>query len=321
MKPSLAAVLAGFGQQYRFDANETAFLERQLTAVRTKVFEVVYPDLKARSFVPIATDIPASADTYAFPVLDRVGEAKIISKSGKDIPRVDVNVREVTGKVYTIGDAYGWNVYELREAARVNVPLTEWKARVARDAIERQIDQLLAFGYTDSQQSGLHISGLINNAAVEAAGITDLDNWVQGTTTGQAMVDEMMAFTNAIVIGSSEKFIPDTLAMPTTRYNIFATTRLADSDMTALRWFLQNSPYIKNVAQWHKLDGAGAGGLDRAIAYKRDPSVLEGVIPQEFEQFPPQQDGLDLVINCTARGGGVKIYQPSAVAYGDFASS
>ncbi|MDB4995196.1 MAG: hypothetical protein JWM74_2628, partial [Myxococcaceae bacterium] len=40
-----------------FDADETLFLERELTQLRTKMFTVLFPPSLARSFAPKATDI------------------------------------------------------------------------------------------------------------------------------------------------------------------------------------------------------------------------------------------------------------------------
>lgn len=318
MKYNFAAVLAMFGDVHRFDANETAFLSRELEFVRTRVFEVQYADLIARNLVPIANDIPASADTYVYKVMDRVGEAKVIANGAKDLPRVDVIGREETGKVRTLGDSYGWTVYELREAARTGTPLADLKARAARAAIETQIDNMLATGNTD-KQSGMGVTGLINNADVEGLGITAFDHWVLGTTTSAQMVAELNAFVSGTVTTSKQKFIPDTLVIPSNRYEIVSQAPWGvDSDKSALRWFLENSVYIKNVVPWYRLTGAGASGKDRMIAMKRDPLVLEGVIPQEFEQFPPQAQGLEMVVNCTARSGGVKIYQPLGLKYADF---
>jgi hypothetical protein len=51
-----------------------------------------------------------------------------------------------------------------------------------------------------------------------------------------------------------------------------------------------------------------------AVLYEKSPEVLELVIPQEFEQFPPQQDGLTWEVYCHMRTGGVNVMRPLAVA-------
>lgn len=319
MNPKLAPLLAELAIRHNFDANENAFVERQLTAVKQKTYEVLYPDLLAMSFLPIATDIPETADNYVYIVYDTVGEAKIISNGATDLPRVDMNGREVPGKVYTIGDAYGWNVFEMKEANRIGVPLSAMKAKAARDAIERQIDKMLASGTTDSQ-TGLNtnVTGLINNADVVANGITSFTAWTKATSP-DTVANELNDFAASIVTATKQKIIPDTVLLPTPRFKVAAELRMGtSSDVTVLQWVLKTSPYIKNVAQWYRLDGAGASGKDRAIAYKRDPAVLEAVVPQQFTQWAAQLQGLEMVNPCTGRCGGVKVYQPAAMLYGDF---
>jgi hypothetical protein len=51
-----------------------------------------------------------------------------------------------------------------------------------------------------------------------------------------------------------------------------------------------------------------------ALMYDKTPDVLSLVIPQEFEQFPPVQDGLEWEVMCHMRCGGVNVIRPLAVA-------
>jgi hypothetical protein len=84
-----------------------------------------------------------------------------------------------------------------------------------------------------------------------------------------------------------------------------------------LQFFLRNSPYITSVEPWDKLTGAGAGPTNRMMVYRRDPDALQLVIPQEFESFPPEQEGLNSVIACHARTAGVQCYYPMSILYAD----
>lgn len=306
---------------HRFDANDTAWTERQATQIRSKLFEVKYADLKAMELIPLATDIAAEPGPYVYNVLDMVGEAKVIAAGSDDLPRVDISTTERSGKVVPIGAAYGWDVFEIRKSARLNVPLSERRARSAREAIARQVDKMLASGTTDSQ-TGLGLEGFINNADVTALGIAVMDHWVLGTTTAVQMINEVNAVVNTIVSATSEAWIPDTVVLPTGRFTIFASAPYGtDADSTALTWFLKNNPYIKNVTSWHRLTGAGASSKDRAIVYKRSPDVLEGVVPLIFEQEAPQARNLEMVTPCYAFCGGVKTYHPEAMRYADFDAS
>jgi hypothetical protein len=306
-----------------FDANETLFLERELTQLRAKMFDVVFPPSKARSFAPKATDIAASADTYSFKVYRPVGMAKIVAYKGGDIPRVDVVADEVLGKVKPIGAAYGWDINELREAARLGTQLSEAKARAAKDFIERGIDEVLAKGSL-ADESGAYpnfgMNGLVNNSLVEGLGILTGGWWLNPTPLAATVVlADLAELASTITNYSSGTFNADTILLPTAHYEyirqaVFSTLN-GESILTV---FLRNNPQIKMVAPWHKLNTAGATNKPRAITYQRDPMILEAVIPQEFEVMPPEMKGFEFINNCHARCGGVKVYQPLAMRYMDF---
>lgn len=311
----------------RFDANDTLFLARQIEYVRAKTFGVVYPDLKARNLIPIATDIPESVETYVYMVSDTVGKAAIVAIGTDDLPRIDVLASERTGKVRQIGDSYGWSLNEMAEAARLNIPLSERKATAAREAIERAIDEVLSSGTTSHPKDvgkNYGITGLINNADVVAQGIINPANdpWSTSPTAGKMLAD-LNTMMNTIVNSNNQAYIPDTILFAPSEFAILASTPVGtdNNQMTVLNSFLLNNPYIKNVDQWYRLTGAGSGAggaTNRAVVYKRDPSVLEGVVPMDFRAEAPQARNLEFVVPCRARCGGVSIYQPAAVRYVDF---
>jgi hypothetical protein len=79
--------------------------------------------------------------------------------------------------------------------------------------------------------------------------------------------------------------------------------------------FLRTNPGV-SVDVWYRCDLAGDGGTDDlAVAYSKNPEVLEGIVPQEFEQLPPQFQGFSTTVYCHSRCGGVRIWQPKAMAY------
>lgn len=303
----------------RFDANETAFLERELTQLRTKLYEVQYATNKAISFVPLATDIAPDAKTYSTPVLDRTGQAKVIGNGVTDIPVVDVVKQEILGTIASLGAAFRFNLFELRNAARLGLPLEMWKAKAARAAVDDQIDQMLARGETTTQ-TGLGITGLLNNASV-AVDTSSFTPWVAGTTTAAQMLTMLGKPASAlnVTLKNTESLLPDTMLLPSAYYDLASQTQVSTgSDYTVLKYFLANNPYIKNIAQWNKLATANAAANGPRIAvYRRSDLVLEGVVPLQFEQLPPQAQGLELVNICVARAGGVKVYHPEAISYVD----
>jgi hypothetical protein len=89
--------------------------------------------------------------------------------------------------------------------------------------------------------------------------------------------------------------------------------------MTILNHFLTNSRYIKSVDSWQKLAGAGVGGKDRGLVYRRAPEILEFNMPMDFFQMPPEQKGLAYIVNTLARLGGVEVHYPLTMGYFDIA--
>jgi hypothetical protein len=303
----------------RLDANETAFLERELTQIRAKTFDVQYGAIKGLSFVPLATDIAGSADTYSYKVYDTVGRARIGGGKDKVPPRVDVGAFEVTGKVYTIDDAYGWDILEMREAARLGIPLSEKKARAAKSAIDTSIDDMILKGKPqDDTSTNIVTTGLANAASVTVHG-SAFTNWL-AATDDDVYIDELNDFMNTQISGvaENESLAGNTLLLPLNRYLLLKTKRLGvDANMTVLKYMLDNNPGL-TIQPWGRLQSVTAASKDRAIFYARNPMVLEGVVPLMFEQLPPQALGMEFTVNCFARCGGVKVYHPVAMRYRDW---
>src|SRR4051812_3514765 len=101
IRAAIASICEQAGEVH-MDANETAFVEREVTQIRSKLFEVVYAELKANQLVPIATDISPDVQQYVYFVLDMVGEAKVIANGSDDLPRIDISKTERPGIVRTV---------------------------------------------------------------------------------------------------------------------------------------------------------------------------------------------------------------------------
>lgn len=306
-----------------FDTNDLPFLERELTFLRTKAYEVQVLPSRARSFIPLATDIPASAQTFEFKVYTPVGAAKVINPKSNDVPRIEFGARSITARIVPVGAAFAFTIPELREAARIGAPVQTIKPRLARDAVERGIDELLAFGDLDntSGQNGLPIWGFTNNADVVSQGIATFGYWVDGGDSGVTMLAELSNMIDQVSTRSGGLFKCTDLLLPLNRFNYVASKPFSDSiGDSVLAVLRKNHPEV-NVQPWEKLNSAGASSAPRAIAYAKSAEILEAVVPQEFEMMPPEREGFEMVTDCWSTCGGVKIYQPTAVVYADGATS
>jgi hypothetical protein len=296
---------------HRFDAGETAMVSRELLQVLNRTYDVKYPGLKARQFIPMQIGINPGAEAVAYHQYDQYGAAKIISKGATDIPSVDVSKAEFTSPVKSIAAKYSYEWHELKRAAQAGVSLTDMHARAARRAIERGIDDVMASG---DEPSGLE--GFLNHSAVDVAAAT------YGAMSANSAEDNYKELAEACTtIEANTKGIHQAsgIILPISQYQKIATQPWSTtaSELTVLEFFKRNFPGV-SIDHWYKCEDAAANNTDdRMVVYARDPEVVEGILPLDFEQLPPEASGLSLVIHCLARVGGVQVRYPKAMRFID----
>ena len=316
----------------RFDANETLFLERELTQLRAKIYQVQYPTLKARTFAQKATDIASSAETYTYKVYEIVGQTGHRAYKSDDHPKIDVVAREVTGKVRPITGFYEWDINELREASRLGLELSSVKGTAARDFVERGIDATLAYGAipdTGGSVPDLGCTGLVNNpdvAGVANARVLSGSFWNPASPNPEGMLADLNKMASAARQASKEVFDSDSIILPLTHHDLAVQTPYSEFEGTSVpETFLKNNKNIKSVSPWHLLDNVttAQGGADRprALVYTNRADVVEIVVPQEFEVLPPEVRNYKMLNHVHARCGGAKIYYAAGFHYMDFALS
>lgn len=303
-------------QVTNLDANESAFFARQLEYVKAKTYDVMYPELKARKILPVSFEAGPGAKTITYRQYDQVGVAKIIVSYAKDLPRADVKAKEFVGQVRSLGMSYGWDIMEIRHAAFAGVPLEQRRANAAKRGILQQENTIAMLGDATSGLNGFLNNANMTQVTLPADGTGATTTF--STKTADLIVRDLNSIANKPIAVSKGVESPDTLLLPITQYTYIASTpRSTTSDTTILNFFLQNNPFVKSVDWLNELAAAGAGATDRAIAYRRDPDKLTLEVPQDFEQFPVQQRGLEYIVPCHSRCGGVLIYYPLSIAYAD----
>ena len=70
-------------------------------------------------------------------MLDGVGVSRVIASYTEDLPRVDVQGREVTTKLFGHGASYGWSIQDMRRSRMSGLPLDNERAMLARETIAR----------------------------------------------------------------------------------------------------------------------------------------------------------------------------------------
>lgn len=303
------------------DAGESLWFARQLEYIRPGLFEIQYPELKGKQIVPVNSVVAPGAEQYTYRAFDHVGEAIVMSDYTKVSPRSDVSGKESTQVIRGLTTSYGYNLQEMRAAMLAQLPLDVRKAMAARDLMERKLDDVIFFGDGSSGLSGFcNLSSGTTSYTVANGNVSGNQLWL--TKSPDEIAQDMHGIINNVVTQTLEVEQPDTLCMGLVPYGYISTRRMSDgSNQTILDFFLRTSPHCKQVIPTFKLDyanrAAWSGSSGRMVALRQDPMKLEAIIPQEFEQLPPQMEGFETKTICHARTGGVVAYFPASISYGD----
>lgn len=295
------------------DDAESIFFAKELEAAKSKSYDIVYADLKARKLFPVDSSAGSGAESIKYEQYDSVGMGKLISSYADDLPRADVKGKEFLSAIKSIAASYGWSLQEIRAAKFAGKPLEQRRANAAKRACLQKENQIAFFGDADNNLGGLLSNANIPVVVLPADGTGASALW--STKTADQIIRDMHLVVNTVMSQSKGVEQADTLLLPIEQYNLAATKKVGvDSNMTVLKYFLETSPYVKNVEWVNELDGAGTGGLDVMVAYKRDPDKLTLEVPQDFEQLDVQVKNLEYTVPCHMRSGGLLIYYPLSLA-------
>jgi hypothetical protein len=295
----------------RLDAAESVFFARELEYIKAQTYDIKYPELKSRLFVPVSNEVPSGAVEVTYEQYDRVGRAKIIKPGATDSPRVDVNGTQFTRPVRWGSASYGWNLIDIRQARLAGKPLDARKAAACRRAQEELIDEVCAIG---APEYGI-ATGFTNNAGVTVQGVT---GGVWSSATADDMITDITALWRNIKTDTKGMETPNTLLVPDAQYAIISTTpRSTLSDTTVLEFIRRALPELTNIEPWYRMEDAGVAGVDRAVMYRRDPMYLQQEISNEFEQLPVFQHGSNFEVETLVATAGCTFYYPKSARYLD----
>lgn len=319
----------------RLDANEVVFFSRQLETIDPVNYMTLFAGLLGRRFLPAVENVSPLENVYTYRMYTINGVAPVGGglRHAKDYPTVSITATEASQNIKQIPAAMTWAVREIQQASKYNVPLDQLTVQAAMATIGRRQDNMLAFG----DSSVANIKGLLNNSLVTIDTASTKSGSGAGTKWIRAVPvnpDEILVDINTIV-ANTRSALHQASKMPggdtTPAFNRFtilvssanyayiaATPRSANSDTTILQYALRNNPWIESIEEWWQCDLADAGGTGpRMVCYPRDPMWGGSLIPDDFTQLGPQEEGHDVVVPCNGSCGGTVIRYPVATRYQD----
>lgn len=301
------------------DANESAMFLRQLLYIMPQPYEFKYPAIKYADLFPVNYSVPTGAKSHAYREYNEAGNAQLMDDYSDDAPNAERVGFEIIGQVFSVRSEYTYTIQDLRSQMFSNVPLDAMKAITARRIIERKCDTLAAVGDTAHGFTG--ILNDPNNTAVSYGGVkwgTLSGGTLTYVATANQILSDCTSLLDGVFIPTKGTHTPNTLVFGTQNWAIINTLRLDGFNMrTVADYLLAALPWVDALEYWPQLDTAGAGGKERVMACERNRENFEIIIPQEFEQFPPQPQNLAFKIPCHKRFGGVQMRFPKSVAVMD----
>ena len=290
------------------DSAETVFFERELEFKKAQTYDVIRAPLKAFELIPVSTEAGPGAEVISYEQYDMTGIAKIVANYADDLPRADVKGKEFFAQVRSVGNSYGYSLQEIRAAQLAGKSLEQRKSNAAARSQREKWNRIAFNGDDEYNLQGWLTNPNVPSSPVDDGASTDTE-W--DTKTPSEILKDLNDAVNGVVDLTNGAEQPNTVVLPIAQYTQISTTR-ADSgtDTTILDYFIQNSPFIDSVEWANELKGAFTGGTDGFIVYDRNPDKMTLEMPQMFEQLPVQERGLEYVVPCHSRIGGVIIYYP-----------
>lgn len=298
-----------------FNAKQQAAVLALFGVIATETYGLEREALDATTFVPMQTGIGEWLSAWGYKTVSEVGVAKFIADYADDLPPIGRFLEVKSIGIKTLGVSYSYSEVELMQYLMNGTNVSRDDAETARRKIDEKVDRVILVG--DKEQD---VTGLFNNENVT---VVNSETGASGHAEFEKKtVAEIIAtFRSVMAAGKTLnkgtiKF--DTCILPDSVYSYLETTDVSDSkDLTILESLKSKFSDIKNWYKSSMLEGLGAGGSNRAVFYKKAPSILSYVLPIPFRQKEPQAHALHYKVPCYARVGGTVIKNIKGIVYCD----
>jgi hypothetical protein len=292
------------------DANGVAYFQRNLEVVKSRVFEVKYPELTFRKIFPVDNSVNPGAASVIAQHYGVAGSAKVISGSAHDLPRVDVHGGETIYPVKMVADSFSYTIKEIKSAQMAGIPLNQKKANAARYIIEKTLNDIAFNGYASA-----NLVGLFSDTNVPQG---DMPNGNWASASADDIVEDIIDALTQVYTDSNGVEVPDSLLVTPEAFSLLTSKqRSVASDKTIFAWLIENVPYFNGnrnaIVPCPDCVGAGDENDDVIVAMARNSEKLEMCIPEEINFLPEQEQGLEFVIPVYAQTAGLHIYYPGSI--------
>lgn len=314
-------MLEGFLKQY--DAANLEKLNTLFAQVEKSTYGLPRENLDALTSVPVLPGVNPGAKSFTYKIISELGMAKFIASNARDLPPVSRAIVLKNVLIKLIGDSYDFSQVDLDAWLFAGEALDTSDADTARRKIDEKVDECIMKG--DAEQ-GLY--GLVNNpnvpvATLNASGTGSSVKWntktlAQISADIQILLDAVRTATKGPRGNGTVK--PDTIKIAHSAFVYLTLTYKSDDSNITYLDALKATFAAQGLVNWEEcadLDGAGVGGTDRVMVYKRAPENVFCILPEPFKILDAQYVGMAIVYNCYAKTAGTVFRRPTTACYGD----
>lgn len=296
------------------------FLESELNRRDPTLYEPIVGttwqrDIELREDV-VMTDESASFDKIEYGAGGATGKGKSwAGKNATSAPAVSVLQSRITQNLHLWAQGADWTIIELAQAQTLGRPIDDQKFAAVRLKFQLDADEMV---YVGDEVKGA--PGLINSPNIPVFGLTR--NWL--TATPSDILADINGYLSAYLARTANVLAPTELRLPTDRFSALCRPVSEAGTISILSYVAAECVAAKkngkplDIQDLKWLDGAGAGGLDRAVAYRRDKDMVRwSHVPMQRTEV--QNQGLYQNVTYYCRLGEVEFVQPETILYGDFA--
>lgn len=302
------------------NAQAIGYLTNNLQAIQAAVEETLYLDFRLNELVPIVTNVPEGATTYAYKVLDRFGKGKFIDSSGHNANNAGVSMRLVPYSLAYGGIIPEWTIEDIRRCAFGGIALDTESIKSATEGCMNHIEEVGLSGDSD-----YGFTGLINNASIPTTpagklftAMTDLEMAAFITTNVSKIIQDTNEIFGRVVKTGM------TIYLPIKQYDIITTKTLGTNvDKTVWEFVRMQNPWtyrtgnpleLRSVAE---LAAAGAASADRALFGFNDPKVMEMAMPISPRVLKTLETMYGAAAPMEYKISGLNVKHPKACLYVD----
>ena len=291
-----------------------AFLMPQLLTVEQGVYMIKYPMANYAEFMPVDTAGTIWSAGTIFYSGDIAGKPEWFDVAADDMPYADMNRTQFLQENWIAGIGYKWNRMDLERGQQLGVNVLADKAGAATTSAERYIHNIAMNGDGLKFTTGFLTNPLATTVTGAAA--------ITAASTGTSDVAILNTALTSVETNTNETYRADTLALPTSTYNIIASKPMPNTGMSVLAYMQANSVIgPATIKRTFRLETAGASGTKRMIAYANTREVHRFHLPggghQLFNSQPYQKGPFSWEVPGLMSIGGYENRIPKAITFTD----